>query len=133
VRTLISEGRLGIRNILKFNHALLGKWLWRYGLERETWWRAVVDSKYESSWGGWCSSELVGAYWVSLWKNIRKGWGKFCHHTRFEVGDGSNVKFWHDLWYVDMALKDAFPVLFGIARVKDTPDETHMEISEGVI
>jgi len=58
--TLISEGRLGIRNMLRFNHALLGKWLWCYGLEREALWRVVVNSKYESSWGWWCSSEPVG-------------------------------------------------------------------------
>jgi hypothetical protein len=30
----ISEGGLGIRNLLRFNHTLLSKWLWRYGLER---------------------------------------------------------------------------------------------------
>jgi hypothetical protein len=53
----------------------------------------VVDSKYESSWGGQCSSEPVGAYGMGLWKNIRKGCGKFYSHTRFEVGDGSNVRF----------------------------------------
>ena len=35
VCTLISEGGLGIRSLLKFNHALLGKWLGRYGLETE--------------------------------------------------------------------------------------------------
>jgi hypothetical protein len=40
---------LRIRNLLKFNHALLSKWLWCYGLEREAWWRVVVDSKYGSS------------------------------------------------------------------------------------
>jgi hypothetical protein len=27
--------RMGIRNLLKFSHAFLGKWLWRCGLERE--------------------------------------------------------------------------------------------------
>jgi hypothetical protein len=52
-------------------------------------------------------------------KNIMRGWGKFCNHTRFKVGDGSKVKFWHDLRCGDTVLKDAFPVLFGIARVKD--------------
>jgi hypothetical protein len=43
-----------------------------------------VDYKYGSSWGGWCSSELVGAYRVGLWKNIRRGLGEFYNHARFE-------------------------------------------------
>jgi hypothetical protein len=98
-----------------FNRALLGKWLWRYGLEREAWWRVVVDSKFGSSWGGWCSNEPLGAFGVGLWKNIRRGWEKFSSHTRFEVGDGSKVRFWHDLWCGDMALKEAFLDLYGIA------------------
>jgi hypothetical protein len=29
-------------------------------------------------------------------KNIRKGWEKFSCHTRFEVGDGSKIRFWYD-------------------------------------
>jgi hypothetical protein len=48
VCSLISEGGLGIKNLMVFNHALLGKLLWGYGLEREAWWRIVVDSKYGS-------------------------------------------------------------------------------------
>jgi hypothetical protein len=60
----ISEGGLRIRNLLRFNHALSGKWLWRYGLDNEAWWRLVVNSKYGGSWGGWCSSEPVGTYGV---------------------------------------------------------------------
>jgi hypothetical protein len=58
---LISKGGLGIRNLFRFNQALLSKYLWRYGLERDAWWRVMVDSKYGSSWGGWCSSEPVRA------------------------------------------------------------------------
>lgn len=49
VCTPIFEGGLRIRNLLNFNYALLGKLLWRYGLEREAWWRVVVNSKFESA------------------------------------------------------------------------------------
>jgi hypothetical protein len=59
---------------------------------RESWWRGV-DSKYISSWGQWYSSEPIGTYGVSLWKNIRRGWEKFCSQTRFEVRDGSKIIF----------------------------------------
>jgi hypothetical protein len=110
---------------LRFNHAVLGKWLWQYGLER-----VVVDSKYGSSWGGWCSSEPIGAYGVGLLKNIRRGWGKLCSHTKFEVGDGSKVRFWHDIWCEDMAVTDAFLVLFGIACAKDALVEAHIDFQE---
>jgi len=119
VCTPISKGGLGIRNLVIFNRALLGKWLWRFRLERDAWWRGVIDSKFGSMWGGWCSQELVGAFGVGLWKNIRKGWATFSGFTRFEVGDGESTRFWHDLWCENSVLKEVFPDLFGIARVKD--------------
>jgi hypothetical protein len=72
---------------------------------------------------------------VSLWKNIRRGWGKFCsnNHTRFEVKDGSKVRFWHELWCEDMTLNDAFPVSFGIACANDAFIAAHVKFSGGAI
>ena len=44
----INLGGLGIRNLRVFNKALLGKWLWRFGTEREALWRQVIVAKYGS-------------------------------------------------------------------------------------
>jgi hypothetical protein len=52
----------------------------------------VIDHKFKSSWGEWCSNEPPGTYGVRLWKNIRS-WGKLSSHTRFELEDGSKVSF----------------------------------------
>ena len=41
----LSSGGLGIRN-LTFNFALLGKWLWRFGQDRDALWRQVIEVKY---------------------------------------------------------------------------------------
>jgi hypothetical protein len=62
----ISERELGVWNLLIFNRALLEKWLWRYVHEREAWWRVVVDSKFGSLWGRWCSNDPIGSYGVGL-------------------------------------------------------------------
>ena len=115
----LSYGGLAVRDLRSFNKALLGKWLWRYGSEREALWRLVVETKYGSLWGGWSSKSGRGPYGVSVWKSIRKGWDAFSLHCSFLVGDGRKVKFWNDCWCGDMALKEAFPELFAISQDKD--------------
>lgn len=57
----------------------------------------MIDTKFGSSLGRWCPNEVHGLYGVELWKNIMTGWGVFSSHTRFEVGDVSKIRFWHDL------------------------------------
>ena len=65
---------LGIWNLQRFNQALLGKWLWRYGAEVDHLWRRVIEVKYGSEWGGWCTKGVLEPYVVSLWRSIRQGW-----------------------------------------------------------
>ena len=92
----LQDGGLGIRNLSVFNKALLGKWLWRYPIESDSLWHQVVDSKYGSQWGGWCSNRVREPYGFSLWKFIRAGWDSFVNHISFVVGDGTRIMFWHD-------------------------------------
>jgi hypothetical protein len=93
----------------------------------------VVDSKFGSLWGGWCSLEPGGPFGVGLWKNIRKRWETFKGFTRFVVGDGTRISFWHDLWCGDTVLKVAFPILFGIACVNDAFVTNNIEVLGGSI
>lgn len=53
----------------------------------------------------------MGRKEVSLSKYTRNGWGKFSRFTKYEVGDGTQIKFWHDArwWCCDE--------LFRIAQV----------------
>ena len=59
-----SLGGLAIQNLRYFNEALLGKWLWRFGYEREALWRRVIKVKYGVEEGDWCSNFVLGSYGV---------------------------------------------------------------------
>ena len=39
------HGGLGLRHLEGLNQALLGTWLWRFSLERESFWRRVIRGK----------------------------------------------------------------------------------------
>jgi hypothetical protein len=56
---------------------------------------------------------------VGVWKHIKRGWDKFSKFVRFEVGVGSKVSFWNDVWCRDSPLKLPYPNLFHIAQRKD--------------
>ena len=92
-----------------FNSTLLGKWLWRYGFEKNALWRRVIKAKYGNIWGGWCMKNVTSAYGVCLWRFIRNGELNFSKLLRCDMGDGTRVKFWKHVWCRDCSLKEAFP------------------------
>jgi hypothetical protein len=125
----MKDGGLGIRNLRRFNQALLGKWLWRYATEKEAYWRKVVEIKYGSMEGDWCTKQVERPFGVGVWKHIRRGWELFSKFIRFEVGDGTRIRFWQDVWCGDQPLKESFSVLFRIARNKEAWVSDHMQIT----
>ena len=74
--------------------------------------------KYGNVWGGWCTKKVTNAYGVSLWRFIRGGWLNFSKLLRYDVGDGTRVKFWQHVWCGDCTLKKAFPYLFCVSRAR---------------
>ena len=129
----IDEGGLGLRNMRRFNQALVGKWLWRFAHEEGAWWRSVLVAKYGSVWGDWQTGAITGAHGVGLWKYISMGWQFFKSHIRFIPGEGSRIRFWDDVWYGERPLKVVFPGLFNIARFKEASIAENLERSNGAI
>ena len=66
----LENGGLGVRKLTTFNKALLGKWLWRSGVEETRLWRRVVALKFGEEWGGWSSKLDRGVHGCGLWRSI---------------------------------------------------------------
>ena len=73
----IAKGGLGIRKLTTFNKALLGKWLWHFGIEENRIWRRGVALKFMEEWGGWTFKLGRGVHGCGLWRSIQMGWEVF--------------------------------------------------------
>ena len=102
-------------------------------MEREALWRQVVLAKYGSMKGDWMSSIPNGPYGVGLWKFIRGGWVKFSKFLKFEVGNGTRIQFWDDVWCCKEPLKDMFPDFYCIACVKEATVTEHIQLRDAAV
>lgn len=53
-----------------YNKVHFGKWLWRFGHERDNLGAVVIVQNYSELKGGWCSNESHGIEWVSLGSSL---------------------------------------------------------------
>ena len=126
----ITYGGLGVKNLILFNKALLGKWLWRFGAEESHLWRRVIAAKYGVEWGGWQSKPCRGSHGCGLWKSISLGWGTLLEHIKFSAGRGDRLRFWVDKWCSDTPLKELFPLLFLCSTNREASIESVLSSSD---
>ena len=114
------EGGLGIKEISKFNEALLGKWIWDLASDQQQLWARIIKSKY----GGWeelqSSRDRRGcSHW---WRDLRKiyhnsGQSLFQQNLVWKPDGGDRIHFWTDRWLgEDCTLKQKYNSLFLISR-----------------
>ena len=108
------KGGLGIRDLRKFNYALLGKWKWSFFHNKGELWARLLESKY----GNWRNLEeatrgsRVSTWWKDI--NIRDPSGAdgnvFDKGIKWKVGCGEKAKFLEDGWKDDgVPLKVKYP------------------------
>ncbi|XVE80966.1 hypothetical protein DITRI_Ditri15bG0024200 [Diplodiscus trichospermus] len=122
----IDNGRLGIVDLKLKNRALMNRWIWRFGVEKDALWRKVVDAKYDGSEYDLLPNVLNYRNFSSMWKNITKPLmyndeftNTFVSSMGFSLGNGGMIKFWDVEWISGCILKLSFPHIFALAMNKD--------------
>ena len=66
VNTYKRNGGLGVRSLALLNHALLGKWSWRYVFYGNVFWKQIIEGRYGKEGEGWHPCEVRGSYEVGI-------------------------------------------------------------------
>lgn len=91
-RPVDSEG-LGLKDLKGTNRAVLNKWIWKFGSNRNAPWRRVVVAKYGEEQFGWFIDKPSGPVGCSVWKDIYKEMEPFVRLNSFSVHNGETVRF----------------------------------------
>ncbi|GKV26407.1 hypothetical protein SLEP1_g35721 [Rubroshorea leprosula] len=121
------EGGLGVKDLRKFNLALMGKWWGRLAENKEGLWKNVVKERYgegENHWLDWVKGNRgVGSIW---WRDVcrldylegeRGGW--LTEGFRVRMGEGKRLSFWWDHWCGEGCLANRFPRLYLLSTGKE--------------
>ncbi|GKV05619.1 hypothetical protein SLEP1_g17606 [Rubroshorea leprosula] len=121
------KGGLGVKDLRKFNMALLGKWWGKLVSEEKGLWKKIIFEKYgragEHSYYWLRKENNSGTKW---WRDIcrvntiageKRGW--IADGFNLKVGEGVSTKFWWDNWRGEGCLANKYPRLYSLSTGKD--------------
>ena len=114
------DGGLGIKDLSKFNAALLGRWIWTLSSDQHQLWARIINSKY----GGWTEFQngRDKGWHSQWWRDLRKLYHQpdfsiIYQNMAWKVGCGDKINFWTDNWLgEDCTLEQKYNQLFLISR-----------------
>ena len=97
---------LGLKNLFQINEVLLMKIGWNIIVSPTSRWIKVVCSKYSVE-NDNLPIEVPIKYGSYVWRTVGTVWQKVLQGIRWQVGDGSKIRFWKDCWVMqNVILKD---------------------------
>ena len=109
------QGGLGVHDLEVKNRALLGKWLFKL-LSEDGVWQTLLRRKYV---GDQAVSQVLWKPGDShFWAGLMATKKFFFPHGSFSIRDGSEIRFWEDIWLGQSTLKEQYPALYSIVRNK---------------
>ncbi|CAN1753324.1 Putative ribonuclease H protein At1g65750 [Linum perenne] len=119
VKASRERGGLGVLDLRSMNLALLGKWTWRFGMERNAWWRNLMVIKCGRGRSDWYATWDGSPSGWSVWKWIVKDSANLWKYGHIDPGGGW-VSFWFDFWVSGgRCLSDLFPRVAAAAQSLD--------------
>ncbi|KAE8735785.1 Pentatricopeptide repeat-containing protein [Hibiscus syriacus] len=105
----VSRGGLGLIDKRVKNRALLSKWIWRFGCERDCLWKKVICAKNKqhptSLAPNSAASRNTSWMWRSIIKPLSQGDKMFAKNLCPVLGDDKFIDFWTDCWSGELSLR----------------------------
>lgn len=105
--------------MVKMNEALQGKWLWRYWKEENRMWKKVIEARRGSLKQDNSNFRQSIPHGRGLWKKVLTQWPRFGSCTRWKLGRGNKINFWHDDWTGEGCFKSCFSRIYDLAQSRN--------------
>jgi hypothetical protein len=106
-------GGLGIENMRDFNLCLLSSWINKYHLDDNKIWKMIIDHKYD------LSPSILHAnhtHYSPFWKGVMWAASSAKVGYNWNIGNGTKVLFWEDIWLGNCSLDILFWDLYVIVN-----------------